>query len=272
MISDTFTDSDIKVFMPTSIAPWHPSINITYQAINSLRQIFTFPVHVYVYCDGLHPKASPEEETNYQTYKTDLSQSVKNVTLVEMNEWIGLGGLFHSFIDSLPSANVPLVFNLQHDWEFLNVDRIDLPALAKAMKQHDDIQVVRFHKRDLPQKKKYVDRQYYEVNENKYGVPLIATDGWGDSPQIARTEHYTKTILPHLSSVKSDDGRYGAEGPVWRAYKKDIIKHGFDTAQYRWGSFLYGRFGQGALVRHLGGAATRWRKQRGMEKGCLQEQ
>lgn len=179
--------------------------------------------------------------------------------MVEQPFWKGISGQYKTLIEW---CDKPLILNVQHDWEFVDPARVLILALANLMMQ-GKIGIVRFHKRSLPQPKKYVDRQYYELIPDQYhDVPLISTDGWGDSPHIATLTHYKNKVLPNLSDdYQRDYGRYGVEGPVWRQYQKDIKAKGFAAAWCDWLSCIYGRFGDGKYVRHLGGDATNWRKE-----------
>jgi hypothetical protein len=249
---------DIQVFMPTSLAPWHPSIAITEEAINSLRALLGNGLVVNIYCDGLPGWATSQDRIRYGEYIHKLSD-LQGTNIIEISNWMGLSGLVRQFISDI---HKPLVFNMQHDWIFIRPERVDAAKLVAAMLTSPELQVVRFHKRPLPQAKKYVDRTYYEEDIEKYGVPLIRTDGWGDSPHMARAEHYRNRVLEHLDTKIGKDGRFGLEGPLASAYRRDVRQLGFDRAQKEWGVFIYGKFGDVGYIDHLGGAAKAWRKQR----------
>jgi hypothetical protein len=217
-------------------------------------------VDINLYCDGCPSHATEEERNNYEEHINSI-QSLQSVSVFRFEERIGLAGLVNQFIKTI---DTPLILNMQHDWKFVDHQRIDISGLVRTMLEHPEVQVVRFHKRSLPQARKHVDRHYYEIAEGTYEVPLIATDGWGDSPHIASKAHYLERVLPTMDLDVGDDGRYGVEGPMWRAYREDIKKSGFKIAHAKWGSHLYGRFGDVRYIDHLGGAATKWRKRKGV--------
>lgn len=254
-------EKSVQVFMPTSLSPWHPSVDITSEAIHSLRRLLQTDITVTVYCDGLPPWASANDLLAYHTYTNQLYE-LNNVLVWESEKWVGLAGLVKAFISHF---ELPLMFNMQHDWIIANQETINTPKLIDSMLSHPELQIVRFHKRTLPQPRRYVDRNYKEVDESVYGVPVIATDGWGDSPHFASLKHYHEKVKPNLDLSVGPDGRYGVEGPLSKNYKHRVRRVGFETAQKEWGSFIYGKFGDPGRIEHLGNAARRWRKNKGLE-------
>lgn len=253
---DQSLTKQLRVFVPTSPAPWNPSTGIIKQVVEGIWRLMQEQVEVWIYCDGAAAWVSRQEQANYSIY-CDRLESL-HVGPIRVSQYQrGLVGLVKWFMEDLDR---PVLVNVQHDWQLLNPERVDSSRLVHTIYKHRSVQVVRLHKRVLPQRSGYVDRQYFEVDEALYGVPLIGTDGWGDSPQFAHRDHYYKFVLPNVvDDVKRDGGRYGLEAPVWRSYRQDVRRMGFQRAQQYWGSFIYGRFGDEAYVRHLGGTAKRWR-------------
>ncbi len=218
------------------------------------------PMRPKIYCDGLPDASTPDETDRYHAYIDELIALDIGI-VVEHKEWCGLVGLVQRFIsDCLRSV----ILNVQHDWDMVEPDRVDSERLVWLLVHDPTVQCVRFTKRSLPQRNGHVDRHYYEVDKSsQFGIPLIATDGWGDSPHFASYAHYVNRVAPNLSAdFQRDYGRYGVEGPVWRAYQRDIRQRGFAAAHRDWGSFLYGKFGEGPYVKHLGGEARKWRESR----------
>jgi hypothetical protein len=257
-----FYMDQIEVIIPTSIAPWHPSTKIIEETVASVQQLFPEKVHPKIYCDWPPDWSSKEEREGYDSYchqleRLDIGQVIRAAS------WLGLPGIIKMAIERL---DAPLVLNFQHDWVLLGPERVRFGELIQAMlcpNGHPEIHIVRFHKRNLPQRTISVDRRYSECTQ--FPIPLIRTDGWGDSPHIATREHYLTRVLPVLSLDHGADGRYGMEGPVWRSYQRDIKERGFEAAQEEWGSYLYGRFGDGPYIRHTGREATRWRRKKGVQ-------
>lgn len=250
--------TQVQIFIPTSPAPWHPSTEIIERAIKSAQGLFSEPVIATIYCDSTPSWCTDTETDKYNTYCERL-RGLDITRIRRSYRWIGLAGLVEMFLSELQS---PLLLNFQHDWEILKPERIQTDKLLFAMQYRPEVQCVRFTKRILPQRRRGVDRRYFETNE--YGVPLIGTDGWGDSPHFATKEHYVRHVLPYLSHDVGEDGRYGVEGPVYRQYQLDIRNKGLSVAQREWGSFLYGRFGEEPYLNHLGGLARTWRKNHGV--------
>jgi len=245
------------IFMSTSVAPWHPSTDITLRTINSLQDLLGASIEPCIYCDYPPPWVPPEQCEAYFEYIRCLRQ-LNLGPVTRAKRFVGLVGLVNRFIHDLPPT-AKVIFNMQHDWEFVQPNRIQIDRLYHTLLACPEVQFVRFHKRKLPQSNRtYVDRNYWEVSD--YAVPLIATDGWGDSPHIATVTHYRQHVLPHLDLDPGPDGRYGMEGPIWRAYQHDIKRMGLREAQQEWGSFLYGKFGDDAYVIHTGYEAGVWRK------------
>lgn len=260
----SYLSDTLQVFVPTSAAPWNPNTEIITKTVGSIWELLGERIRPHFYCDGLQPWLSEEEASAYIEYCNKLIQ-LKYGPLYMSDEWTGLAGLLTKFVKH---AETVVAFNVQHDWVFPDSYRVNAQKLVQLMAENDAVQIVRLHKRPLPQPRKYVDRRYEECPLDQYGLPLIRTDGWGDSPHFARIEHYKTKVLPNIvHDLTLDGGRYGVEGPVWRAYRKDAAKLGFHEAQRQWGSFLYGRFGDTAYVEHIGGHARKWRKAKALA-GC----
>ena len=111
----------LQVFMPTSLAPWHPSTEVTEKAIQSLRSFLKEEIVVNVYCDGLPPWANADDLLNYHTYIAGL-HSCSKVRVWESERWIGLAGLVKDF---MLHFDKPLMFNMQHDWIITNQETVD---------------------------------------------------------------------------------------------------------------------------------------------------
>lgn len=253
----------VQFWITTSPAPWHPSTEIIERTLESTWELIGEKVRPVFYADGRAPWITDEDWEAYKGYLQKLWQWGR---VLEMETWIGLVGLYQRFIRAwltAPEHKIPLVLTVQHDWEFIKPKRVQFGKLVQLMTSTGP-QCVRFHKRPLPQSNGYVDREYYELSLEEWNnVPLIKTDGWGDSPHLATRNHYI-WISQFLTAndYSKDYGRYGVEGPVWQAYRRDKQTMGFAKAWADWSSCIYGRFGDRGYVRHLGGDATRWRKER----------
>jgi hypothetical protein len=174
--------------------------------------------------------------------------------MVLMPQWVGLVGLYRHIIADLDE---PLILNWQHDWVACNPERVDVDRLIWCMHHDPRVQNVRFGKRRI--KPKPIDSYQMPWDTSVFGIPLIATNGWGDSPHFATKTHYENKVLPRLGRYKGPDGRYGVEGPILRRYRTAIKRLGFTQAHEDWGVFLYGRQGDGRYVKHIGRMAERWR-------------
>lgn len=244
---------DLAIFMPTSPAPWHPSTDITEKAIASYQTVLRKAIPPRIYCDYPAPWVPPKVFNDYSLYLDRLA-SLFPGCVIRQAAFGGLVSLVQRFLNE---TTLPFLFNMQHDWEFVDPKRIDIDRLMDTFRNHPEVQCVRFHKRTLPQSGHYVDRHYWAVTD--YPVPLIATDGWGDSPHIASLAHYRKFVEPNLQFDHGPDGRFGVEWPVWRKYRQLIRRIGLTAAQRRWGCFLYGCFNEPGFIQHLGDSAGYWR-------------
>ena len=248
----------LRFFIPTSLCPWHPDTRIIEQTIVSTWEMLGEEVPPRIYCDMPPSWATVEHKSNYQEYIIRLEQLDLGQVIIAP-EWVGLVGLFSMLLAELDR---PLILNVQHDWEFVQPDRVDTPKLVECMLAREELQSVRFTKRPLPYtntRRRLVDRRCIEVDLERFGIPLIATGGWGDSPHFARQDHYHR-ISELINSDHGMDGRYGLEGPIYKFYTKMIKRQGFTKAQRSFGSFMYGRFHEPAYVHHIGNASGRWRK------------
>jgi len=257
----TLADS-IQLFVPTSVCPWHPSTHVIEQTITSVWEMLREEVPPTIYCDMPPSWTPPEQCYDYEEYLRQLKR-IGIGKLVLAPKWVGLVGLFKLLWDNLDK---PLVLNVQHDWEFINSNRVDPNQLVARMVADERLQVIRFSKRSLPYNNyrwRMVDHRTEEVDPDRFGIPLIATGGWGDSPHFARADHYTR-ISRIVDYNCGADGRYGVEGPIYKHYRRSMKRRGFIKAQRDWGSFLYGQYHEEAYIQHLGAGSKRWRKQLGI--------
>lgn len=245
---------NLQVFVPNSPAPWHPNLDIIKKTIHSMWLALGENIRPTFYCDGCPPNLSDESKENYRGFLENLK--LLDYGEVKISErWIGLVGLTKWFIRDL---RAPVLLNLQHDWEFVDLPFKALAGLVDAMESDERLQVVRFHKRRVPQPEGFHDT--YVEDCTIRGIPLCRTNGWGDTPHFARSGHYLGILSRLLSNdYQRDYGRYGVEKPAFRAYREDIRRHGFKAAHTRWGSYVYGHRGERPHVRHLGDSAKVWR-------------
>ena len=260
------TLDDVHIFCPTSPAPWHPSIDITRKALESVFEMLGGRPTVSIWCDFPAPWVTRKDAAAYWDYVTTLTRA--RIGSVQVKAvWVGLVGLVREFITD---NEHPVVINWQHDWECLQPELVDAAALVAEMcRPSSPVQYVRFHRRGLSiasaatyVKDSLVEAPLWEPIQAPHGLPLVPSNGWGDSPHFATRRHYHTLVRDHASSHTDASGRRGLESRLGQAYKHAIREDGFRAAHLRWGSWFYGSLGDGPYVAHLGRAATKWRKKR----------
>lgn len=248
-----------EIFVFTSPAPWHPSTEITETAVDSMLRTIGGNVPVWIMADGPPSWATHDDVMAYTEYLHRLRQK-KIGGLIAQSQWIGLSGLVSRVMRIMTR---PILVNLQHDWEITHPELVDGSQLVEEMRKPDTpVKYVRFHKVALSDHACAKYTSYWEQVAPPNNLPLIASNGWGDSAHIATADHYRTTVAQHMEPCQKDDGRYGLERPLGLAYRAEQKRDGFRAAHAKWGSWFYGENGYPPMMRHLGDDTRRWRSER----------
>jgi len=146
-----------------------------------------------------------------------------------------------------------LYFHLQDDWEFL-ID-VDLDRLIALMRRHQDINQIRFLKRQICSKLKAEHwnklGRLTKTNVTIDGVKLVAAPYWAMHPALCRTSFVRGVPFP------TKDLKAVFKPGRWERYWlqnvfRDVDRR--DLADYtsKVGTYIYGQIGDPATILHIG--------------------
>ncbi len=205
-----------------------------------------------IVCDGVR---DPMQAKAYEEYKVRLRAIAathphfQNTTLVFCEEWKCLAGALKEAFEHVKTEYV-LVH--QDDFEFLKP--LDLHGLLDAMDKNHNLKHVRLNSSPNPPflgGPSVNDAGVHDQIEGGSSFPLLTTHRWSDNDHIARTDYYTGLVFPLIGEEKTfmEHVMNGAEGTDLNA---DLRNHS------KYGTFLYGTWGDGPFIYHLDRHSTAW--------------
>ena len=234
----------LTVVLTTHILPTAPSTHVIESCISSIKKHFKSVdvCNFLVYCDMKDPS-----QTITQQYIQNLEQ-IKDITVILSPQ----SGLKTNYLRAIDSLWTPFMLFVEHDWIFLR--DINTKLLIDTMSQNDNINFVRFNKRD--NNKPHIDNpepgdadfwETYIEAEDKYNQPLVKTNCIATHPHIIRVDSFQDRWRKHLNT-------FSIEWDVYQAYNKDIDAYGFEKAHKDWGIYNYGSIADKKIIDHLDGS------------------
>lgn len=173
------------------------------------------------------------------------------------------GGLIDSVKIMLDKLKTKYFIFLEHDWIFLEKEKIDFKGLLDTFNKYPFVHAVWFNKDDN-QLKGFEIAGDVEGKETPYGrenriqdFNLTTTVRWSNNPSMLRTskyrEWYEKYIFNEGIGV-NHQGQYNVEDSMIREYRDLISKTKFEDIRDDWGTYLYGDVGTGPYVGHTDGS------------------
>lgn len=169
------------------------------------------------------------------------------------------GGLISSIKNVLEKITTPYFIFLEHDWVFLEKDRINFDGLLNTFINHNFVNAVWFNKDDN-------QMRGFEIatDINNQVVPfgpenriresdLIVSCRWSNNPAMFRTDkfkYWFETMINNEHVGKVNQGSHNVEENMITTYREIISKNNWDSIKDDWGTFLYGKIGDSAYVGH----------------------
>lgn len=185
----------------------------------------------------------------FRDRKSDLNVSLS----------FGTGGLISTLNYFLEKVKTPYFIFLEHDWVFLQKESIDFSKLLTAFKAHNFINAVWFSKDDnrirgfeIAQDVNKKDTPF--DNEPRVSeVDLVTTVRWSNNPAMFRFskikewyENYIKNEYVGVVNQRQNN----IEETIIPIYRKIISENNWEDIRDEWGTFLYGKLGDGPYVGH----------------------
>ena len=248
----------ICVIVLTNPIPAIPSTAMIEQSIRSLKNLgLPSSTEVLVSFDGLRlGQRFTRTRKKYRQYFDDISSSdwgFPGMKVLQLKRW---GHISQVLRKSLKIVAAPYVLIVQHDLTFIR--RVDLESVVDLMEKNREVRHVRFNLRSNQPVHQdaftTTKRQTVRINREAFfadrtsrngdqEIPLVQTLCWSDNNHLCGREYLEKVILGPI-------GRFRI-APEWAMNKLNSeANHG------TLGTFIYGRTGDAATIRHLDGRGT----------------
>jgi hypothetical protein len=177
-------------------------------------------------------------DPRYLEYKKRMMEKFQKAVFIEATEPVGFYGVLKQAVEVITD---PLILIWQHDFEM--IQDVPFDGISQLF-MHPRVKYVR-----MGREKTQMDKWNNIIDEwARPDLFVCATSGWSDNPHFARTNYYKDIIIP---MSKPMGGSVGVEGIVWTEFQKLIGQVGFNEANKKFGSFIYGRYGDEPRIRHL---------------------
>jgi hypothetical protein len=173
------------------------------------------------------------------------------------------GGLVDSVKLMLELLKTKYFIFLEHDWIFLDNNRINFKELMNCMDKYDYVNAVWFNKDDNQLRgfeicgDKNGNVTPYEREERISEINLTKTIRWSNNPVIFRTSKYQEWFDKYIDSPTigvHHQGQYNVEDNMINEYRRIISESVWEEIKDDWGTYLYGDVGEGVLVGHTDGS------------------
>jgi hypothetical protein len=172
-----------------------------------------------------HFKVSVLSTTNYEPIVTASQNFLKLISVVETDNYIFW----------------------EHDWVLKS--QINLLDIINEVRNNEFVNYVR-----LNQFNNNNDRYNNLFNDNlnpSTNIPLVSTFRWSNNPYICKTDIFRKWWSKMIYPTHNEGGF--VEGPLNELFAFFIDKMGFETANRKFGCYVYGNWDDESIVSHLNG-------------------
>lgn len=200
-------------------------------------------------------------ETNREMYKLMVffkyHMSDLNVALSS-----GFGGLISTLETVINKVETPYFIFLEHDWVFMEKDKINFFGLLDAFNNHDFINAVWFGKSDNIMRGYEISRDVdgvttpFEREDRVDEVDLTTTCRFSNNPALFRKtkiSYWYDTIIKNQYVGTVHQSQNNVEENVILKFREMIDKNKWSDIRDELGTFLYGNVGEGPYVAHLDG-------------------
>lgn len=173
------------------------------------------------------------------------------------------GGLVDSVNLMLNEINTKYFIFLEHDWIFINKNKINFKDLINCMNKYNFVNAVWFNKEDniirgfeiAGDKNGFITP--YEREQRIQEIKLTKTIRWSNNPAIFRTSKYKEWYDKFINNPTvgiNHQGQHNVEENMIREYRRIISESNWEEIKDEWGTYLYGDVGDGFYVAHTDGS------------------
>jgi hypothetical protein len=169
------------------------------------------------------------------------------------------GGLISSLKNVLNKIQTEYFLFLEHDWVFLEKNRIDYNALLQVFDKYSFVNAVWFNKDDNNMRGFDITDDLnggvtpYVLEDRIQELSLVTTCRWSNNPAIFRTSKMKEWFIKYIDNEYVDKINQAAaniEETMIPTYRAEIKEFGWDNVKDNWGTFLYGNLGDDPYVGH----------------------
>jgi len=206
----------------------------------------------------VHYDKSGSEDINLEMVKLNAYfRDIRSDLNVEMS--FSFGGLISTIKTVLSKIKTPYFLFLEHDWVFLEKNNIKFNDTIKAFINYDFINAVWFSKDDNVMRGFEIATDVennvtpFERETRVNEIDLVTTCRWSNNPVIFRTskmKDWYNNIINNNHVGVSHQSCHNVEESMIPYYRKTISENKWDNIKDDWGTFLYGKIGDGPYVGH----------------------
>jgi hypothetical protein len=169
------------------------------------------------------------------------------------------GGLISSIKNVLEKIKTPYFLFLEHDWVFLDRDKINFEKLVNSFDKNKFINAVWFSKDDNQMRGFEIaddingNTTPFEIENRVSECNLITTCRWSNNPALFRLSKFKQwydDIIDNEYVDKVNQAASNVEETMIPYYRNQIRQLGWDNIKDEWGTYLYGNLGEGPYVGH----------------------
>ncbi len=212
----------------------------------------------YIYIDKAMEVSYPDLfKDYYDAIKSQISNELShiNVDIVEDRQHLMRGSWWHM----IDNCDTPYFLFLEHDWEF--VEKIPTIDIIDKMDKYEHFNYLRFPYTYMgpggPSHWDSHDGGYPISREEEIDLPMTKCIFYSANPHIVSTERCKEFYKPIHQQYWSDrtKGTRELEKELADIIKSDVAEIGGEETHKKWGSFIYGVWGDPnhiPPVKHLG--------------------
>lgn len=241
----------LTIITTTSPIPSNPDPTILVRSLDSFMTVPGFKdCPKIIVFDGV-PKYNLHLSNDYEQYKknvqklTETHPSFQNTQLVFCKEHRHLA---LSLKEAMKHVKTPYVFVHQHDFKLIKP--IDAVGIIRSMEENPLLKHIRLPRHQVKQ-----TCWDFVVDENIEGpcyVPLCRTYGWSDNDHFTLKSYYDDFIFPKIKNKRPMEV---VINPIMRKITKQN-----PALHHQFGTYLYGKYGDGRCIIHLDGKRYKLRE------------
>jgi len=230
---------DLTILITASFIPSHPSIKIIKKTIESLTYLSLPPEIPVLLAHDFHTN------TNYELYFKNLENFIKDKPTFKIIRRDTPGCLTGNVRTGIDHVKTKFVLILQHDLPFIR----KVPDLSKILEDINaipELKHIRFNR--LKNKPNMCD-QYWLFGKQQVSIhnTYTQTPGWSDNNHLCLTSYYKDLILKECP-----DGSFMEISLLGKIYD--------ETSHKKYGTYLFGAYGEERYIGHLDGRFTIFEK------------